>query len=343
MNISALKTIRLGLGLAALLFCAAGSALAACPKVLMFDGVNILTQNNAEQARYWGHTVGVQGFFLNNLMAYWQQDVGDSSAGSVWRQAKQFQDAYAVAGVADNFIKVAIWRSHNWHRDEENAQVVSHFAHAAALARYAGFKGMALDLEPYVPIWGGAAGGPELAATVQTEGEAIARGMHDAYPGMSLVLIQDNLYWAGRGQEYHGGYGLSVPFVRGLLSVPWSQVVIATEHTYDGYGIASSTAQTLDRYEAFITQNNLPVQHVSVAPGLWPLGKSYEDKSARVSASEFAQWVHHAMTSTTGYVWIYGFGSAWQTDGPYGKGPAVSGLADYARAVLQARHACAAD
>ena len=54
-------------GLAALLVLLAGPwhiALAACPKLLMFDGVDYRSQTNAQQAAYWGQTVGVQGFFL---------------------------------------------------------------------------------------------------------------------------------------------------------------------------------------------------------------------------------------------------------------------------------------
>jgi hypothetical protein len=49
---------------------------AACPKLLMFDGLDIRAQTNIDEARYWWQTVGVQGFFLNHVMAQWQQDVG---------------------------------------------------------------------------------------------------------------------------------------------------------------------------------------------------------------------------------------------------------------------------
>jgi hypothetical protein len=155
-----------------------------------------------------------------------------------------------------------------------------------------------------------------------------------------LVLFKDVLYWAGLGRGYHGGYGLSVPFLRGLLSVPWSQVVIAIERTYDGKRIAASSTETLHRYEMFIRRDALAPQNFSVAPGLWPLGKSYQDKSARFSASDFAQHLRDAMTSTTTYVWIYGFGSAWQSDGPYGQGPTVHDLSNYAQALSEAKRMC---
>lgn len=105
-----------------------------------------------------------------------------------------------------------------------NAQLVENFANGAVLAKYAGFKGVAIDTEPYVPIWGGDAGGLELGPTVYKEGRAIGLAMHQAYPAMTLFLIQDALYWANRHQGYHGGYGLAVPFLRGLLSAGFSHV-----------------------------------------------------------------------------------------------------------------------
>lgn len=349
MHVNVKKIVRGGFVFVALALCMAGAALAACPKLLMFDGVDIRTQNNAQQAHYWGRTVGVQGFFVNNVMADWQQDVGDSPTSPGWQQAKLFQATYAKYGVTDNFIKTAIWKPHDWSSASQNAAVVSNFAHAAALAKFAGFKGVALDMEPYVPVWGSLGKRSESPGMVQAEGQAIAKAMHQAYPGMTLVLIKDGLYWAGRKQGYHGGYGLSVPFLRGLLSVPWSQVVIAAENTYDARDVLALTQSTQQRYARFIEQNKLPQQVISVAPGLWPLGKSYLDKSSRVSAGVFAQQLRSALASTTDYVWIYGFGSAWQSDGPYAgasvrrSGPVVADFSGYTHALQQAELVCKTD
>jgi len=169
------------------------AARAECPKLLMFDGVNIRTQTNVEQARYWGQSVGVEGFFVNNVMADWQRDVGIDSASPEWRQLRQFQAIYAKYGVSDNFIKIAVYQPHDWHSSAQNAAVVRNFSHAAALAKYAGMKGVALDLEPYVPIWDDATSTPVLAATVQQEGRMIAEAMYRAYPGMTLIVLPDVL------------------------------------------------------------------------------------------------------------------------------------------------------
>ena len=98
-------------GLAALLALAAGPwqpALAAGPKLLMFDGVDFRSQTNAQQAAYWGQTVGVQGFFLKNVMDDWKEDVRTDPKSPLWQNVARFQSTYAAAGVTDNFIKVAL-------------------------------------------------------------------------------------------------------------------------------------------------------------------------------------------------------------------------------------------
>lgn len=332
-------------------------AAAACPKLLMFDGTNFRTQATAEQAAYWGNNVGVQGFFVNNVMASWQDDVGTQSDSALWQQVSRFQSIYSKYGVTDNFIKVALYKPHDWRDAGENDAVVRHFAHAAALARYVGFKGVALDLEPYKPTWAAA---DDLNAVVQEEGAAIGRAMHDAYPDMTLIVIKDVLHEnyphapldqlaAQLGQPpgpakhfWHGGYALAMPFLRGLLSVDWSHVVIATEETYENSNIEFVVQQTQKNYTLFAGENAAVGMQLGVAPGLWPLGHSYTDKSVRNSPAVFAQNLQAAFGVAKQYVWIYGYGSAWQTDGPYGAGPVTTDFQAYLDAIHQARASCPA-
>lgn len=307
----------------------------------MFDGVDPNAQANVTQARYWGRFVGVQGFFLNRIMSTWQSDVGNDPANPVWQKVRQFQFIYSRHGMVDNFLKVAIWNRHDWRDAAANAQVIENFANGAALAKYAGFKGVALDTEPYVPIWGGDAGGPELAPTVYKVGKAIGRAMHQAYPAMTLFLIDDTLYWANRGETNRGGNALSVPFLRGLFSAGFSHVVIGTELTYDDPAIATVTEQALGEYRKFFETNGLPPANISIAPGLWPLGRSYQNKSARMSPSQFEELLRAAFSTAPDYVWIYGYGSAWQTGGPYGEAKVTKRFKEYTAVLHRVQAACA--
>lgn len=338
-------------------------ALAAqCPKILMFDGFDIRTQDNAQQAAYWGRTVGAQGFFLNSVMAHWQKDVGTDPHSALWQDVAKFQSIYSKEGVTDNFIKVASYKAHDWKNPRANAAAVAHFQHAAMLANFAGLEGVALDLEPYVPIWGGPAAGPDLATTIEQEGRAIGEAMHRAYPGMTLFVLPDVLNQTQRYatllQRFRSGvhamkaakrmpkydrYEMAVPFMRGLLSVPWSHVVIGMEQTYsrnaDGMG---PSVQRTEADFAKLMGKSAASMHLSGAPGLWPLGPTRTNKAARESPGRFADRLRAADAAAAQYVWIYGHGSAWQTDGPYAKGPVTPQFDQFTDAIHRVETRCKA-
>lgn len=337
---------------------------AQCPKLLMFDGINVKTQAGAEQAAYWGRTIGVQGVFVNNVMAYWQADVGTDPDSRLWQQAKLFQSNYAKYGVTDNFIKVALYKPHDWHSSEQNHAVVEHFAHAAALARYAGFAGLALDLEPYQPTWGGPQGGAGLAPTVEQEGREIGRAMFAAYPDMTLIVMPDVLDDSGKyktlqqklksrlhrlksgesGSPGYDRYELALPFLHGLLSVPWKHVVIGMEQTYsrNSEGITLSTPQARQRYAEFMAKTGAPEMQLSMAPGLWPLGRTSHDKSAREAPEKFAQRLAAASDVAKRYVWIYAKGNTWRAGGPQDAGPLAPDFQQFVNAIHQERASCMA-
>lgn len=338
----------------ALVLCALSSmpAWAACPKLLMTAGLNIHKQTNPEQAAYWGRTVGLQGFMVNYIVTDWQTDVGTNPDSGTWKLLRRFQSVYAQHGVTDNFIKIALYSGHDWHSAKQNQEATRNLAHAAALARYAGLKGLALDLEPYKPAWGASAGGPELASTVEQEGRRMGQAMHEAFPGMTLIVLPDVLREVAEEQKFssdwaskhHGGYGLAAPFVKGLLSVPWSHVVIATEFTYSAHAerIALFMQQALQRYQD--AMGGRLESNFSIAPGLWPLGPNARDKSPRESPAQFKRRLEVAFDKSKQYVWIFGSNSAWQKDGPLGPipGPVTTGFPQFLDAIHQVRASCAA-
>jgi hypothetical protein len=318
----------------------------------MTAGLNIHKQTNPQQAAYWGEKVGVQGFLVNYVVTDWQTDVGTDPDSGTWKLLRQFQSIYARHGVTDNFIKIGLYKGHDWHDASQNKQATRNLAHAAALARYAGLKGLALDLEPYEPTWGGSAGGPKLAKLVESEGRKMGQAMHAAYPGMTLFVLPDVLREVEHekkasgdwGDKHHGGYGLSAPFVRGLLSVPWSHVVIGTEFTYSAHAdrIVPYMRQAAERYRDGAGARDALQADFSIAPGLWPLGPTARDKSARFSPAEFKQRLQVAFDKSKQYVWIYGSSSAWQKDGPLGPvpGPVATSFQQFLDAIHQVRARC---
>lgn len=304
----------------------------ACPK-LLYAALDYNTDNNSIDAKYWGKTVGVQGVFINYLMTYWTTNVG-AAPNSLWNGAKQFQQTYARYGVTDNFIKVSIYSNLDWNDPSVVAQYVTNFGNLAKLAKYAGFKGIALDLEPYRSAWGGVAGGNEQIA--QAAGQSIGQAMFQAYPGMTLIILPDVVYQTDVTKDLTlstGGYALSVPFVTGLFQQSWKQVIMATEGTYRASpaSILHWVDVTYANYAGMFPPGQFPF---SVAPGIWPLGVSPTDKSAVMTVDQFQQSLDTDYTVTDTYVWIFGMGTAWQSD-QYG--PVVSNFPQYLNVV---RHAC---
>ncbi|HLI16744.1 MAG TPA: hypothetical protein VKV22_00555 [Rhodanobacteraceae bacterium] len=298
--------------LAFVLCLAFSSCVSACPK-LLYMAINYNTENNPADAQYWGKTVGVQGVFVNYLMTYWTTNVG-ATPNPLWKSARSFQQTYAKYGVTDNFIKVSIFSDLDWNNQKAINQYVTDFGNLAKLAKYAGFKGIALDLEPYNPAWGELAGGN--SQTVQRAAQLIGRSMQQAYPGMTLIVLPDVVYEYSVTKDLileTGGYKLAVPFVRGLFQQPWKQVVMATEGTYRASpaSIVHWVDVTYSNYKDMFKPGAFPF---SVAPGIWPLGKSGSDKSPVMSVSQFQQNLATDYKVARSYVWIFGMGTAWQPD-----------------------------
>jgi hypothetical protein len=154
-----------------------------CPKVLMFDGVRIDKHNNDTAAQYWGQKIGVDGFFVNEVVPDWDRTVGDDEKSPDYQRGKQFQDLYAKYGVTDNFIKIALYKPHNWQDPAAQSRVVTVFRQAAHLAKYAGFKGLALDLETYVKdYWIVDSAFPEKAERVSALGKQIGDAIVSEFP-----------------------------------------------------------------------------------------------------------------------------------------------------------------
>lgn len=155
------------------------SCASACPK-LLYSALNYNTENNAIDAQYWGKTVGINGVLINYLMTYWTTNVG-AVPNSLWNGAKSFQQIYAQYGATDNFIKVSILSNLDWNNQNAIDRYVTDFGNIAKLAKYAGFKGIALDLEPYSSAWGGVAGGNKQV--VQKAARLIGGGHVPSLPG----------------------------------------------------------------------------------------------------------------------------------------------------------------
>jgi len=322
-----------------------------CPKLLMFDGVQVSTQTNEAMAKYWGETIGVEGFYLNDIMASWDVMVGDDEQNVRHYQAlKQFQELYSKYGVRDNFIKVAMYDPHDWRDPAAQDRVVSNFRQAAHLARFAGLKGIAFDLEPQAKtkgVWEVDPALPEKNKNIHELAKRIGAAILSQFPEAVIIVLPEILDYTTPPypEKTSRAYALAFRFWDGLVQAHFAQLIIATENSYDSAQPARYVSEIRAKYRDNLLGNGVNPESLPVALGIWPLAKTYTDKSARSTPEQFQERLQEAfqeaVRDNSPYVWIYGHGSAWQTDGPYGKGSVDPHFNEFVRVVHRVKEQCA--
>ena len=316
----------------------------ACPKVLMFDGLDILTQNNEQMAQYWGQRIGVDGFFVNNVMSSGDDSVGDDENSPIYQSVKRFQEVDSKYGVTDNFIKLALYTEPNWRVPAAQSQLVSNFRQAAHLARYAGLKGMALDLEQYINgYWNEDPAIPDKAERVFALGRRIGGAILSEFPDAVIIVLPEVLAYTcpPYKQEVCQAYALSPRFWDGLIQAHFKELIIATENSYNSSRPDLIARGVQETYRSNLLRNGVDPKSVAIALGIWPLAKTYTDKSARTTPAQFEERLRLAYQEQSPYIWIYGHGSAWEKDGPYGKGDVDPRFQEFVKVLQRVQGSCA--
>lgn len=316
----------------------------ACPKLLMFDGLDIRVQNDEKMAKYWGQTIGVDGFILNFVMGSWTDSVGHDETSQLYQGLKRFQVTYSTYGVTANFIKPALYNPFDWKDPGAPARGVENFRQAAHLAKFAGLKGLALDMEVYSPGWWNEDSTiPDKGERVYALGRDIGKAIREEYPQATVFVFPEVLAYSCPPyvQQVCQAYALSGRFWQGLIEAHFEQLVIATENSYNSARPDLIAAFTRGLYQRSLVESGIKPASVPIALGLWPLGKSGSDKTARYSPSEFEARLRLAYEERSPYVWIYGNSSAWEKDSPYAKGDLDAHFDEFAQVIHRVKQSCA--
>src|SRR5215475_79145 len=320
------------------------------PKLLFFDGVEVNADGNATKAAYWGQTIGVQGFI--SLSAFsWDTPIGNGdtpSSKATYDTFARFQSIYSQYGVTDNFIKLAMYTPMNLQDAGYVARTADHFRQAARLARVTGLKGVTIDVEPYVePAWAADPAIPNKDSLLVQLGAQIATAIFSEYPGALVVTVFEALTGAA-----YPGFSYFTHFWYGFLThVPATAqgpngifpVIVGTESTYasriavDQQAAAVQNIYNQNAQATFGRPLNIPLMI-----GLWPLGNPDGvpyNKDPKESPQEFQAQLRQAyaysLRTQSPYLWIYGSGSAWETNGFSGQGPVVANFSEYVGAIAR--------
>lgn len=291
------------------------------PKVLMFSGIDV--SHLADSVQYWGEKVGVSGFFVSSMADWW------TSRDKLLEKLKvltELNTKGARYGVDSNFLKVALGygKLPDWMDDANWASVVKTFGDISELAKRSGSRGIVVDTEAYtIPLFNPGVerykgiGKELLRAKVYQRGRDIMKAITDAFPDIEIITLPGGAYyWFNPGEGVSpGSWELWIDFWNGMASVNNKNgIVIAAERTYSVvnssymnqiYALEQKTMQEHVQDKAFW------MDKCSIALGMWPLGKSYEDKAARYTVAQFREQFRAAVALSPRYVWIYGHGAAW--------------------------------
>jgi hypothetical protein len=291
------------------------------PKVLLFIEIDIYYLNDT--IKTWGEKVGINGFLLTHIANWWTPREQLFENMTILKEVNQKGVLY---GVDQNFIKVALGykKLPDWTDDKAWAGVIDNFKNIAELIRQSGTRGIALDTEPYeIPFFNS----PEnpvsniytdfLKAKIHQRGKQIMEALEGVFPGIEVIILPEGaFYWFNPDQGSNPkGAELWIDFFNGFAAGrKKGRMILAAERTYSEtdkdsilniYNLIDKTMRD------HVEDKKFWQEKCSIAIGMWPLGKSYTDKSARYSAEKFGEQFAQSSALSPEYIWIYDHGTAW--------------------------------
>jgi hypothetical protein len=321
----------------------------------MHSGIN--TQYLLNTRNFWGRT-GVSGFLLGYIFPDWQvspfhpydnPSVPNSLNGT--GQPDPVTSDYLLAlnqatygsGITANAIHVRTSSTVRLFEYDKWAVVVENFRQAALFAKLSRTPIISIDVEPFFAQLGSdyragiysSYGDSWIMQSLFDIGRRIMQAMVGSYPDIQVLLMPDGDYFYtlfGR-ETWASNYKFWISFWDGMASVDNPQgIILGDEDMYrvvDGrIALPAQILQNINSTMYAHTQyQQFWLTKASIAPGIWPLGRTYTDKSPKMSVSFFDSFMNLLVNTLVPqfgikYVWIYGDGAAWwQLSDPtqYGK------------------------
>ena len=287
------------------------------PKVLFFSAVD--GQYLADSLEYWGNEVGANGFILSYVAEWW------STKDQIFNNLdllKKINEKGPQYGIDSNFIKIALGYSELplWTDEQAWRQIIDNFRNIATLIKQSGTKGIVIDTEKYSTS---SLFNPNsdrfksvkkdiLQAKIYERGRQIMQAITEEYPNIEVILLAEGHFaWEADVKEYE----MWIDFYKGIESVKNNKgITLATEGTYsvtDQDRLTKMYNQIQASMQKAVNDQQFWQEKCSLAIGMWPLGKAYDNKAARYSPSDFKRQFSQAIVLSPKYVWIYEHGASW--------------------------------
>lgn len=288
------------------------------PKVLLFTTID--TEYLLDTLFHWGNDVGIDGFILSYVVHWWSSKTEIFSNLEI---LKKINITGRQVGVDRNFLKVALGARELplWTDDAAWDVVLNNFVNIADFIDATGTRGIVIDTEKYNVS---SLYNPRssrflnfdqkfLREKIFQRGREIVLAVTRKNPKIDIILLQEGEYYSkiNDWQEY----SLWIELINGMLSVANNNgIVLGLEGTYsvlDELQMIRQVNQVLNGMNESVIDKKFWTEKCSIAVGMWPLGRTYSDKSSRYSSAQFSKQFYSAVALSSKYVWIYDQGTAW--------------------------------
>jgi len=324
------------------------------PKVIVYSSLD--SQYIIDHADRLQRDYGFDGFiFARTPASDWPGDLP-----ALEKQAGLYKKANRVAaanGIKNNFLKIALdhgelplWQNEQqWQKDLTTVKKISRFA------KKTGFRGIAFDTEPYKKfIWHNGIKRnrlPNIEKLIELRGRQLVEAVCQGYPEAEIVVFPEGHLFVYTQMSKPHKYHYWINFFNGMLSArPPQGINLFCERMYD----VSSQLRLRNYYrdiQGEIIADNVDdpgfwLTKCSISFGMWPLGREYADKRARLSVREFDEQFNTATQYCSKYVWIYAHGLGWwqfpegekYEVSPYEAAlPVVKNLKEYQQIILRSK------
>ncbi len=323
------------------------------PKVIVYS--SITSEYLIEHARELRQDFGFDGFILLRLPSSgWPGNYQKLiPLTGIVRKGNQ---VCAANGIKNNFLKISFEQGDFpfWLDNKKWAADLKEIKAVCAWARQTGFAGIAFDTETYHKIiWNN--GLPRnkvqgIERIIELRGQQTVKAVLAGFPDAEIIVMPEGHLFSYTTKGPHK-YAYWIHFFNGMLKArPPRGINLFAERTYK-VSDQLKLRQYYREIQGEIIGDNVSdpeywLNKCSVALGMWPLGREYNDKRANLTTLEFDEQFNTAIQFCPKYVWVYAHGlSWWQTN----KGskykfepmeaalPTVKNISDYKKIILNSK------
>lgn len=288
------------------------------PKVLIFTAID--GEYLADTVAHWGNDVGVNGVILSYIADWWSTKDELTKNQALLKKINENGRPY---GVDSNFIKVALGYRELplWTDDQSWKTVTDNFRNIADLIKQSGTRGIAIDTERYnvSSLYNShdkrfdAIKPDVLRKKIYERGRQIMLAITEAYPDIEVLVLQEGQFHLDVNNDKE--YEMWMDFYNGMASVKNNQgITLGLESTFSTFNPLNLKGRYNNVQTAMgraVSKHSFWRDKCSLAIGMWPLGKEYNNKTARYSPADFQRQFSQAVALSPKYVWIYDHGWAW--------------------------------